>query len=66
MLSDKDNYNKPIYEVFEDKLAIKFSEKHSNDINLQNRIDDKYYKLSIGPYGEDEDRFNSIKCPKCK
>lgn len=58
--------NKPIYDVFEDKLAIKFREKHSNDIELQNRIEDKYYKLSINPIKESEDGFKSKKCPKCK
>ncbi|MBQ6813771.1 MAG: type II toxin-antitoxin system RelE/ParE family toxin [Methanobrevibacter sp.] len=66
MPSDKDNYGNPVYDIFEDKLAIKFREKHSNDLQLQNRIDDKYYKLAIDPIKETEDRFKSKKCPKCK
>ena len=38
--------NKPIMMFLKINQQLN-SEKHSNDIELQNRIEDKYYKLSI-------------------
>ena len=57
--------NNEIYEIYEDKKAIKFLDKHSNNEDLQNRIFDKYLELSLNPYKEAEN-FKSKKCPKCK
>ena len=57
--------NKEYYEIYEDKKAIKFMEKHSNDEDLMSRIFDKYLDLSLNPYKEAEN-FKSKKCPKCK
>lgn len=54
-----------IYRIFEDKLAVKFRDNHINDVNLQNRIDNKYIDLSIDPYAEAEKSFKSNRCPKC-
>ena len=54
------------YEIFEDKRVIRFLDKHINDNDLQDRIEDKYYWLSINPYKEAEKSFKSHKCPKCK
>lgn len=54
------------YEIFEDKKAIKFMDKHFDDEDLINRIHDKYLLLSINPYKEAEKSFKSKKCPKCK
>ena len=31
------------YEIFEDKRVIRFLDKHINDNDLQDRIEDKYY-----------------------
>lgn len=61
-----DQEKNEFYELFEDKKAKKFMEKHSHNIDLQNRIYDKYLDLSINPYKESEKTFKSKKCPKCK
>ncbi len=58
--------NKVHYEIFEDKRVIKFLDKHINNKQLQDRIEDKYYWLSLNPYKEAEKSFKSQKCPKCK
>ena len=54
-----------VYRVFEDKLALKFRDKHSNDDVLLNRIDKKYLRLSVNPYFEADSSFRSKKCPGC-
>lgn len=66
MQSEQKESNKVYYEIFEDKRVIKFIDKHIKDKNFQNRLEDKYYELSINPYKEAEDPFKSRKCPKCK
>ena len=66
MQSKRKDIDEPIYEIFEDKKAIKFLDKHLNDINLQNRIEEKYYGLAVNPYKEAQNSFKSKKCPKCK
>lgn len=66
MPSSQKDYNESIYEIFEDRKAIKFIEKHEDDDDLLNRIYDEYIKLSIDPYKEAENSFKSRKCPKCK
>ena len=58
--------DKYCYEIFEDKKAIKFMDKYSNNEDLINRIHDKYLLLAIRPYKEAERSFKSKKCPKCK
>lgn len=63
-LKQKDK-NKGIYEIYEDKKAIKFMDKHSNDEDLLIRIFDKYLDISLNPYKEALN-FKSKKCPKCK
>ncbi|WP_323736054.1 hypothetical protein PXD04_09230 [Methanosphaera sp. ISO3-F5] len=63
MQSKKKDIDEPLYEIFEDKKAIKFLDKHFNDIDLQNRIEDKYYWLSINPYKEAQNSFKSKKMP---
>lgn len=59
----EDNHH---YELFEDKRAIKFLDKHSDDMDLINRIYEKYLLLAKDPYKEAENSFKSRKCPKCK
>ena len=54
------------YELFEDKRAIKFMDKHSDDEKLIRRIYSKYRLLARDPYNEAESSFKSRKCPKCK
>lgn len=54
------------YELFEDKKAIKFMDKHSDDEELLRRIYNKYRLLAYDPYNESESSFKSRKCPKCK
>ena len=66
MQSGKEDINDLVYDIFEDKRVIKYREKHEEDTDLQNRIDDKYILLSINPYKESENSFKSSKCPKCK
>lgn len=66
MQSEKEERNEFVYDIFEDKRVIKYREKHTEDNDLQNRIDDKYLMLSIDPYKEAENSFKSFKCPKCK
>jgi len=66
MQSEQKEVNKVHYEIFEDKRVIKFLDKHINDKDLQDRIEDKYYWLSINPHKEAEKTFKSHKCPKCK
>ena len=56
-----ENNSEMYYELFEDKKAIKFMDKHFADKNLINRIYDKYYQLSINPYKEAESSFKSKK-----
>ena len=63
MASNSPNVN---YELFEDKRAIKFMDKHSDDEKLVRRIYNKYRLLANDPYNEAESSFKSIKCPKCK
>ena len=60
-----ENDSEICYELFEDKKAIKFMDKHFADEKLINQIYDKYYQLAIGPYNEAESSFKSRKCPKC-
>ena len=60
-----ENSSKICYELFEDKKAIKFMDKHFSDEDLINRIYDKYYRLAVDPYNEAESSFRSRKCPKC-
>jgi hypothetical protein len=38
------------YELFEDKRAIKFMDKHSDDEKLLRRIYNKYHLLACDPY----------------
>ena len=64
-MPSKDN-PKTYYDLFEDKKAIKFMDKHCDDEEILNRIYDKYYQLSIDQYKEAESSFRSKKCPKCK
>ena len=66
MQLNQKNFNETNYEIFEDKRVIKFLDNHYNNSNLQNRLEDKYYWLSINPYKEAEKSFKSKKCPKCK
>ena len=54
------------YRIFEDKLALKFKKQHAKDVDLLNRIEDKYFDLSIDPYAESIKSFKSRRCPKCK
>ena len=61
-----ENSSKICYELFEDKKAIKFMDKHVGDEELINRIYEKYYRLAVNPYNEAESSFKSRKCPKCK
>ena len=63
MLYEEDSY---CYEIFEDKKAIKFMDKHCDDDDLIKRMHDKYLLLAINPYKEAESTFKSKKCPKCK
>ena len=63
MASNSPNVN---YELFEDKRAIKFMDKHSDDEKLVRRIYNKYRLLANDSYNEAESSFKSIKCPKCK
>lgn len=63
MPSNNPNVN---YELFEDKRAIKFMDKHSDDEKLVSRIHNKYRLLASDPYDEAESSFKSKKCPKCK
>ncbi|WP_407382104.1 type II toxin-antitoxin system RelE family toxin [Methanobrevibacter sp.] len=60
-----ENSSKICYELFEDKKAIKFMDKHFDDERLINRIYDKYHRLVVDPYNEAESSFKSRKCPKC-
>ena len=60
-----ENSSETCYELFEDKKAIKFMDKHLDDEELINRIHDKYYRLAVNPYNEAESSFKSRKCPKC-
>ena len=64
MQLDLENKDSVFYRIIEDRRAIKFRNK-SRDINLMERINDKYFKLSVDPYSEAEDSFRSRKCPKC-
>lgn len=66
MQSKRKDRDEPIYEIFEDKKVIKFLDKHFNDIDLKNRIKEKYYGLAVNPYKEAQNSFKSKKCPKCK
>lgn len=66
MQSKRKDRDEPIYEIFEDKKVIKFLDKHFNDIDLKNRIEEKYYGLAVNPYKEAQNSFKSKKCPKCK
>lgn len=52
MQSGKEDISDFVYDIFEDKTVIKYHEKHEEDTDLQNRIDDKYLLLSINPYKE--------------
>ncbi len=61
-----ENNSQPTYELFEDRRAIKFMDKNSEDEKLIKRIHGKYYQLAIDPYKEAERSFKSRKCPKCK
>lgn len=61
MPSKEDN---PHYNLFEDKKAIKFMDKHSSDEDLINRIYDKYISLAVNPYKEAESSFKSKKMSK--
>ena len=54
------------YELFEDKRAIKFMDKHSDDEKLLRRIYNKYHLLACDPYDEAESSFKSRKCPNVK
>ena len=54
-----ENSSKICYELFEDKKAIKFMDKHLGDEWLINRIYDKYYRLAVNPYNEAESSFKS-------
>ena len=49
MQSGKEDVNNFVYDIFEDKRVIKYREKHKEDTDLQNRIDNKYLLLSINP-----------------
>lgn len=64
MQSEQKEDNESHYEIFEDKRVIKFLDKHINDNDLQERIEDKYYWLSLNPYKEAEKSFKSHKYPK--
>lgn len=66
MSSNQKDCNESVYEIFEDKKAIKFMDNHLQDRDLLNRVYEKYIKLSINPYTEAESSFKSKKCPKCK
>ncbi|MBR0472937.1 MAG: type II toxin-antitoxin system RelE/ParE family toxin [Methanosphaera sp.] len=54
------------YRVFIDKTVEKFFDKHSDDVELIERIEKKILKLSENPYLCAEKSFRSRKCPKCK
>lgn len=60
---EEDDY---CYDIFEDRKAIKFIDKPSDNEDLINRIHEKYLLLAIQPYNEAESSFKSKKCPKCK
>ena len=59
MQSKRKDRDEPIYEIFEDKKVIKFLDKHFNDIDLKNRIEEKYYGLAVNPYKEAQNSFKS-------
>ncbi len=61
-----ENNSEVNYELFEDRRAIKFMYKNSDDEKLISRIHSKYYQLAVDPYKEAENSFKSRKCPKCK
>ena len=61
-----ENNSEVNYELFEDRRAIKFMDKNSDDEKLIKRIHGKYYQLAADPYKEAESSFKSRKCPKCK
>lgn len=52
-----ENSFKICYELFEDKKAIKFMDKHFDDERLINRIYDIYHRLAVDPYNEAESSF---------
>ena len=66
MSSEQKNCKNEFYEIFEDRKAIKFMNNHSDNVDLIDRIHEKYLKLSVDPYNESENSFKSKKCPKCK
>ena len=55
-----ENSSKICYDLFEDKKAIKFMDKHLGDEELINRIYDKYYRLAANPYNEAESSFKNF------
>jgi len=64
MSSEQKNCKNEFYEIFEDKKAIKFMNKHSDNVDLINRIYEKYLKLSVDPYNESENSFKIKKISK--
>ncbi len=61
-----ENNSEVNYELFEDRRAIKFMDKNSDDEKLISRIHSKYYQLAVDPYKEAESSFKSRKCPNVK
>jgi len=55
-----------VYEIYEDKRAIRFKHRHRRDKDLLTRINKQYVELSKNPYRCAEEYFESKKCPKCK
>lgn len=54
------------FELYEDKNAIKFIEKHKKDSNLITRINKEYKLICENPFNSKYKQLKSLKCPKCQ